>query len=1610
MGPGAVGPGNVPSVSTEAPPDRRAEAPLLEAIVSRIEEAFPSEVSELAVPLARAYFRRVPAEQLSGLELDHLVAQVRAVLDFIDRRGTSPIGLRIFNPDRTEHGYETEGSVLEINTEDRPFLIDSVLAELEGRGLHAHRMFHPVIGTIRDERGGLVRVVNAREAPTRESVQHLELDRRLEDAELADLERSVARVLRDVARAVRDFEPMQAAVKRMIEAAEQAGARYDREEIVEVVSFLQWLLDLNFVFLGFREYRLVATPAGRAVETLPESGLGILADASGSAYAKPALLSELSPDVARRFEEGDLLVITKTNSLATVHRRAKMDYIGVRQIGPGGEVLGELRMLGLFTSKAYTEPASQTPLLRRKVKQILAAEDLFEGSHDHKRVIQLFESFPKDELFAASLGEIHRNIVGLLELQERQQVRLFLRRDLLERSVSLLVAMPRDRFNAELRKDLQDLFMERFSGTSVEYYLALGEEGPAQIHFTVWVGGGAVPDVSFSELEQEVIRRTRSWSDLLSEELVDRYGRERGRDLAERWGARFPDYYRTSVPLSLAAGDTARLDELERGKVPFVVGLQNESGAGERLTRVALYRRKGKLPLSELLPALEALGLQVVEEVPTRLSGGDGQTFIHDFGVVDSGSNQLDLEQVGDRVAQALAAVWAGEAESDSLDRLIVSAGLTHHQVAILRAYHTYWRRVSPAFTVEYVHNAFVAHPELTAAVMALFEARFDPDSGADEQALLDQILAALDDVPSPEEDRILRSFVGMIQATVRTNAFRSDRTCLSFKLRSADVPDVPKPLPLFEIFVYAQEVEAVHLRGGRVARGGIRWSDRREDYRTEVLGLMKAQMTKNSVIVPTGSKGGFVLRRPPSDPATLREEVRRQYITFMEGLLDLTDNLVGGEIRHPPSVRIHDGDDPYLVVAADKGTAHLSDTANEVAARYGYWLSDAFASGGSTGYDHKELGITARGAWESAKRHFRELGIDRTRPFTVAGIGDMSGDVFGNGMLLSDQIKLVAAFDHRHIFIDPDPDPALAHAERRRLFETPRSTWSDYDPTSISAGGGIYSRGSKRIELSSEAQEALGVQQSSFVPTELIKAILAAPVDLLWNGGIGTYVKASTEVNEQVGDRANDPVRIDGSEVRARVVVEGGNLGFTPRGRIEYAMGGGRINTDFIDNSGGVDCSDREVNLKILLGLAEEAGEIGRSERDQLVAAAADGVTRRVLYDNYLQVQIISQEVETSARRLDTFEDLMQTMEAAGILDRSIERLPSSEELAERGRLGQGLARPELALLVAYAKRSVYEALLESDLPDSPYLEADLREYFPDEVVARFGHLIGRHPLRRELVATLVANDLVNSEGIAYVHRLMSEMGADAAEVARAYRIARDVTGAVERWEAVERLFEEVDLRIWKELMGDVDWLVDVTSRWYLAKSSTLPLEEEIPPAREAFAELAAAVPDIGPPSWREEREAVAERLLRSGVPEEVARRHAFQAELVHGPDIIELAGLSGWPVVEVARAFFLVGQAARLDKLEELSDRLPPGSRWHRWAVRTLEDDILLLRRQLSEQVVREAGERGAEEAVHGYLGNRHHRLAHVVRFMASLEREGKPDLATLTVAIRQIRSLIG
>jgi glutamate dehydrogenase len=1589
--------------------------------------------------LITAAYRRAAEAGTDG-ELDHAAVAARFgdAVRFMDDRPAGELRIRAFTPD-------DDASVVQVNVEDSPFLVTTAVGELARLGHHASAILHPVVGVERTADRLVHAIGPARPAQNRESFIDIRLEQRLTDAELAHVEKQLEVTLTDARAATRDVTAMrEQLINVILRMRRSAAARYDEEEIDEVADLLTWLLRDNFVFLGYREYALTETDHGRAAQVVSGSGLGILADEQRSTYAKPVLLTDVEPDLRERMVSGELLTVSRTNRRSTVHRQSRMEYLGVKTLGPNGEIVGEQRFLGLFARSAYAEPSSTIPVLRRKLVQVLDAEDIVADSHDERTLRALFDAFPKHELFGASIDELRDLLIPLLHTQERHEVRLLCRADPNGRGLSALVSIPRERFSSTIRENIQAFLAERFGTDAIDYHLSMTDGGQALLHFLLHVDDASVEDISYDELEREVVALARTWDDALRDALVAAFGDD-GAVLADRWQGRFPAPYQAVVDPRDAVADVWELTGLVDEDESMHMALQRASNPATGPFRLKFYKTGQGVELSSFLPILESLGFVVVEEVPYTLDaiGSDGLTkavHVHDFGVrVDPEISEatdrtdgLDIDADGERLAAAAQAIWRGRAEADSLNRLVLLAGLRWYDVVLLRAYRRYRRQVGTSFTEAYQNAALLAHPDVARALVELFAARFDPDLDAGpevEAAARARVDEGLDAVERLDYDRILRRYLGAIDATVRTNRYivrRGGRgsSALAFKLDSRLVPEVPKPVPHSETFVYSPELEGVHLRGGPVARGGIRWSSRLEDVRTEVLGLMKAQMVKNAVIVPTGAKGGFVLKRPPADPAELRAEVHEQYQVYIRALLDVADNVVKGEVVAPPRVRRRDGDDPYLVVAADRGTATFSDTANSISIDYGFWLGDAFASGGSRGYDHKGMGITARGAWVAVQRHFRELGVDvQTEPTRVVGIGDMSGDVFGNGLLRSKAVKLVAAFDHRDIFIDPDPDPVTSYAERQRLFSLAGSSWADYDRSLISAGGGVWSRSVKEIVLSEEVQALLQLEVARISPPDLIKALLRAPVDLLFAGGVGTFVKASSESAIDVGDRANDSIRIDASELGARVVGEGGNLALTQRARIQYARRGGRCNTDAIDNSAGVDTSDREVNLKILFQTAADQGLLTAAERDALLRDMTDDVAEAVLADVYLQSWAISQELSSSAVGLEAYEQLMTDLETAVPaqrgsdqrtragsfrLDREVELLPSTEEMHQRMDAGAGLTRPELAVLLGYSKVDLRTRLLGSRVPDLPELRETLVRYFPPEAVQRFGALLDEHRLRRELVATMLANEIVNRMGITYVSRTAHEFGCMAFEVAAAYWAARAVVGADALWADIEALDERCDPALQTELKSRVDGLVDAFVRTYLREGG-IEIAGRVRRDEPAFTELARDIAGLGSPARHADRQRRAGRYVDLGIPEELAERIATMTDLAMVPDVAVLSQQLGQPVGHVAAVFFEIDEALPMEYLYRRLRAIDAVDQWERWQHRGLHDELRWARRTAATRVLKERPDHPVEEAVAGFLGARIAGQERIHGMIDLIQREETPTLPAIAVAIRVLRDVL-
>ncbi|MBX6321418.1 MAG: NAD-glutamate dehydrogenase, partial [Rhodospirillaceae bacterium] len=1463
----------------------------------------------------RLFLANIPPEDLLRETPENLLGAALALWAFGAVRTPGRAKLRLYNPEPERDGWRCSHSVVEVVNDDMPFLVDSVSMALNRLGLHVHLVIHPIVRVARDA-GGRVTAEAAGAAVREESWMALRIDRVGGEARMAEIAAGLEEVLADVRVATQDWRAMLQRVEEVVADLDARPPPLPAQEIEEAKEFLRWLTRDNFTFLGYREYELGDGDGQQRLAIRPERGLGLLRDEGRSVFDGLRHFDRLPEDTRLFMQQQRLLMVTKANLASTVHRPSLMDVIGVKRLDAEGRFRGERLFAGLFTSPVYVRSPLDIPLLRRKVAGCLARAGLPPASHDAKALAHILETYPREELFQISEDELFETAMGILHLQERQRVALFVRRDPFERHVSCLVYLPRDRYSSQLRRRFETLLAEAWQGRVESFVVQVGDAPLARVLALVATRPGALPAVDLAALEARLADAARSWSDLLQQALVEARGEEAGLAAMRRFGGAFPAGYQEQFDPRAAVFDIAGLEQALAGG-GLMLDLYRPRGAPPQALRLKLYSA-GERPiaLSDVLPVLEHAGLKVLSESPYAIRPADAERplWIHDLDTVSEDGAPIDLERVRGPFREAMLRIWSGEVEDDGFNRLVLRAGLDWREVALLRALAKYLRQIGAPWGQAYMEEALARHAGIASLLVALFAARFDPalprsESARRAQALEGEIERALEAVTTLDEDRILRRFLNLVRATLRTNHFQPGRDggpkpYLSLKLNSHAVDEMPQPRPLYEIFVYSPRVEAVHLRGGKVARGGIRWSDRRDDFRTEVLGLMKAQMVKNAVIVPVGSKGGFVVKRPPAgDRAALQAEVVACYQTMMRGMLDLTDTIDGDAVVPPAGLVRYDDDDPYLVVAADKGTASFSDVANAVAAEYGFWLGDAFASGGSAGYDHKKMGITARGAWEAVKRHFRELGVDvQTQDFTVVGVGDMSGDVFGNGMLRSRHIRLVGAFNHQHIFVDPDPDPARSYAERERLFNLPRSSWADYDRNVISPGGGVFERSAKSIPLSPEMRRALAVQAETMTPAELIRALLRAPVDLLYLGGIGTYVKATGESHAEVGDRANDALRVNARELRCRVVAEGANLGFTQRGRVEAALAGRRLNTDAVDNSAGVDCSDHEVNLKILLAEPARAGTLTRDERNKLLADMAEEVAALVLRDNYLQTQAISVTEARAPLLIDQHGRFMRALEKAGALDRALEALPDDEALERRLAARRGLTRPEIAVLLAYAKTTLYAELLPSDLPDDPALEEDLAGYFPAAVRTRFADAIRRHRLRREIIATVVTNDIVNRMGPTFVHVMREWTGAPAATIARAYFVARAAFDLPALWAEIEALDGTVPAALQIEMLHEAAQATETAVLWLL-RHVPAPLDIAATLARfgPGIARLAGLLPEV---SGEDDRAGMTDRAARfaaAGAPEALARRLALLRPVAADLDVVGIAVTLHRPVESV-------------------------------------------------------------------------------------------------------------
>ncbi|ACD58482.1 NAD-glutamate dehydrogenase [Xanthomonas oryzae] len=1647
----------VPVLATE--PQAVTLAPVFAALRKRYPAARQAEVQAFAADL----YRRMEEDEFPNHPPEQWAALASDMLEFTRVRKAGMVNVRVFNPTLKSHGYESPHTLLQIVNDDMPFLVDSVSMTLADLGIGVHVQGHPVLRIARDKGGKLTAVGEGKS----ESLMVLEIDRQPPE-EMPKLEAAVRKVLAEVRAIVHDWAAMRE--KMVMLADDLATRRLPIDDISrhEAQELLRWAAADHFTFFGYREYRVEKQDGQDVLAPLEDTGLGLMRGHDTSPARPVTTLAAHGLNASSKLK--DALILTKTNARSRVHRVGYMDYIGILEFDAKGRIVGEQRFLGLFTSSAYNCRPWEIPLVRQRHEYVMSKSGLAPSSHSGKALRHILETLPREELFQSNEEELYRTAIGILGLQERVRSRMFLRRDKYSRFISALVYIPRERFNTDVRLRIEGLLKDALHGEYIDSSVVLGESPLAQLHLIVRPKSGEALEFDTTELESRLAHLLRNWRDALREALVARHGEANGLRMAANFGRALPAGYIEDSSIESAVSDVEHLaslggpDDLHLSlqEIRRDDGVRLDAGRGLRLK---LYRQLDDIPLSDAMPMMENMGLRVISERPYRLQVGETPVYIQDF-EVESTAGEINAAHADASFGEAFKRIWNGDAENDGFNRLILAAGLHWRQVALLRGYCKYLLQTAVPFSQAYVEATFTRYPLLARLLVELFEARFDPSTGSETKAqifagqerlreelsalaggddatlkALDTVLEArggdrdaqheatratllklMDRVSSLDEDRILRSFMDVIDATLRTNYYQADKNgkhphCISFKLDSARVPDLPKPRPYREIFVYGPRVEGVHLRFGAVARGGLRWSDRREDFRTEVLGLVKAQMVKNTVIVPVGAKGGFYVKRSPVGGGSTtenRDAIQAEgiacYKLFIQGLLDITDNIVGGKIVPPPQVVRHDHDDPYLVVAADKGTATFSDIANGLALDHGFWLGDAFASGGSVGYDHKGMGITARGAWESVKRHFRAMGRDcQSQDFSVVGIGDMSGDVFGNGMLLSKHIRLLAAFDHRHIFLDPNPDAAVSFAERDRLFKLPRSSWADYDAKLISAGGGIYPRTLKSIDISAPVREALGLDANvkQLSPNALMNAILKAPVDLFWNGGIGTYVKAASESHTDVGDRANNGLRVNGGELRCKVVGEGGNLGLTQLGRIEAAQTGVLLNTDFIDNSAGVDTSDHEVNIKILLNDMVQAKKLTYDARNTLLASMTDEVAELVLWDNYRQNQAISLMERMSVKRLGSKQHFIRTLELQGLLDRQIEFLPSDAELSARKARGQGLTRPELSVLLSYSKLVAFQQLLESDIPEDPYLSKELQRYFPQPLQKKYADAMERHRLKREIIATAVTNATINRMGATFLMRMQEDTGRSIGEVAKAYTISRETLDARALWTQIDALDGTVSEAVQIDALEVIWRLQRSFVRWLLLRPGQMPgITAAVERYHGPFNDIRVASGVLSH-AQRPQYEASVQEWQDKGLTPALAQQLSELRYLEPAFDIIETARTRKLKPVDVSKVHFRLGEALRLPWLFEQIDALEVNGRWHAVARGVLRDELAAHQRALVGQALTMPGS-SAEDKVANWLARDDSSLRFTLAMLTDVAEQKTFDYPTVSVAVQRLGQL--
>lgn len=1595
---------------------------LLENVFKLIDKNVDKAFSSLVQQFAQRLYSNMSSDDLEDRNDSDLYGAALSLWHQFEKFDQSSPAIRVFNPEIAKHGWQSSHTIVEIIVKDMPFLVDSIRMALNREGLTSHLLLHSPVNLKRDEKNSALEFFDnfpkkATKGSQKQTIFLIEIDRQSTAAALKSLAKELRSVVDEVSLAVNDWQLMRAALSNVIEEKKNNDKG---DHAKSSVNFLNWLADHNFTLMGYRHYKVNAIKGDYRWIPDNDSSLGLM---KNSKTDRERLISKMAASAQKAALSQNPFILTKTNTRSRVHRPAHMDYIGIKEFGPKGEVIGEHRFIGLYSASFYNSSATQIPVLREKIDRVCALSGLEPGTHAYKAFVNIIETYPRDEILQSTDAELTQIVLGIFQMQERGITRLFMRKEIFGRFISCMVFVPREKYNTQLRKETQALLKRAFaSDEEVEFTTYFSESVYARTHYTAQVKDNNV-EYDVKEIETNIIELTKTWGDRLSSAIVSAHGEAVGKALQQRYANAFSRSYTESNLPSAALVDIERLELLtESNKLDMLFYRPQEEPSDSEIVKLKLFHKDEPIHLSDVLPMLENFGLRVIDESPYRVTCDEGNVnWIMDFKMLHKRVNDFDMEAAQTLFQQAFSQVWSNNLEDDGFNRLILGANLTGRNVTILRAYAKYMKQIGSSFSHDYIANTLSNYPLIAEALVLFFEQRFDPKIKRSEkkaEVILNSIEGHLDNVSNLDDDRIIRRYLDLIKATLRTNFYQNDdegnaKPYSSFKMLPELIPEMPLPLPKFEVFVYSPKVEGVHLRGGKVARGGLRWSDRQEDFRTEILGLVKAQQVKNTVIVPVGAKGGFVCKKMPTEGGrqAMFEEGKACYRTFIRSLLDITDNIVDGEIVPPKDVVRIDEDDPYLVVAADKGTATFSDIANGISEEFSFWLGDAFASGGSIGYDHKKMGITARGGWESVKRHFREIGIDcQTTDFTCIAVGDMAGDVFGNGMLLSEHTRIVSAFNHLHIFFDPNPDAAKSYVERRRLFDDPSLSWDDYNRDLISKGGGIFLRSAKSIKLTPEMKKSLGTRQAAMTPTELIHNILKMPVDLLWNGGIGTYVKGTKESHAEVGDRATDAVRVNGSELKVKIVGEGGNLGLTQLGRIEFAAHGGRVNTDFIDNVGGVDCSDNEVNIKILLNALVNDGELTMKQRNKLLYDMTDDVSEIVLQDCYRQTLSISVTEKAGASLIKEQLRFIHGLEREGSLNRELEFIPNDDEVSDRLASKKGFTRPELSVLIAYGKMVLKDKLNIPEITQNPYYDQLLINAFPTILRKKFAAQMQQHPLRSEIIATKLTNEIVNDMGLNFVFRMQEETGATIEEVAKSYSIVKAIFGIGDLWEAIEALDNKVPSDVQLMMFEEARRTMRRASRWYIRHGNkACEIDEAVAQYCEVYNDLRGNLQQYLVEEEYRQIEEAAQQMIEQGVPNDIAYRVASFSNMFCCLDLAQVAETDKRGNAVAAKLYYQLGSKLELHWFLEQINKQSVNNHWQALARASYREELDWQQRSIANVLLCQSPEEtDADVILQNWMDTNDVLLQRWYHMMSEFKTSTTHEFAKFSVALRELMLL--